>query len=93
MVIPAPVDEPVITDNESLHARRLDSGTRPGGKGPPVVGTDENGAGAGISRISIPVGYGLLFLLLIESYGSSYAGGAPLGTGGTKSVGSAALPL
>lgn len=94
IVIPAPFDEPVITDNESLHAWRLDNGTRPGGKGLPLVEADEKGAGAGISRTSMPVGdNGLGPLLPSKSYGSSYAGGAPLGIGGAKSVAGTALPL
>lgn len=93
-MIPAPFDEPVITDNESLHAWRLDNGTRPGGKGFPLVEADEKGAGAGISRTSMPVGdNGLGPLLPSESYGSSYAGGAPLGIENAKSVAGTALAL
>jgi len=78
IVMPAPFDEPVITDNESLHARRPDNGGRPGGKRDPLIEADEKGAGAGMSRTSTPEDYGLLFLVPIESYGSSYAGDAHL---------------
>jgi hypothetical protein len=94
IVIPAPFDEPLITDNDSLHAWRLDNGIRPGGKGFLLAEADEKGAGAGISRTSMPVGdKGLGSLLPSESYESSYACGAPFGIGRSKSDAGTVLPL
>jgi len=80
-----------MTDDESLNARRLDSGVRPGRNRDPLIQVDEKGAGAVMPRTSTSTGYGLLFLLPIESYESSYS--APLGTEGARSVAGGALPL
>jgi len=61
-VIPAPFYELVMTDNESLNARRLDSGARPGGNKDPLIEVGEKGAGAGMSRTSAPAGYAALLI-------------------------------